>query len=846
MIVNHRVSLLLVLGLYAADAKALVWPDVPERIEHGLASQDPNARRMAARELRTLTRSTGIELVMKALVDPDAEVRLAAAEAATSLRVLPATEAVLGWLGDRDARLRLEACEVARALPEPRAVPPLARALSDADVAVRAAAAAALGEQASSDAVAPLLGRLDDASPVVRVEIAQALAKLGDARAVVPLVGKVQDSVSEVRAAVARALGELGDARASQALVLVLRDSVDEVRIEALAALGRLRAADAVDAIAPLVQERKPALHQAALSALGHIGSREAVRVLIGSLGAADDANASQRSPVRDALLSAGPVAVTELTTLLSGSPPPLVAASAAWVIGAAHADSHASDLIAAMRRGVLPAAAALRGLGGAGSADSIAVVLEFVDDSNAAVRTEALSAAGALLDPARPDGRAVEPLAATLADVRLSLGERATVATLLGKTGAARAATALVPLLSVKDVPLRLSAIDALGMLGPGDGSSDAALLKLLRDPDAGVRLHAAVALADAGGIAAREALLGKLDAGEEIDRAALLTALGGIVSRQPSTAATERLARALDVAAGPERDAVIIALARSHPPAAFPALTALARSPDADDRRTLTTALASHVPRDAASESRALPTPSPTEAPSLLLATLRDSDGTVRAEAAWALGEAGSPSQLSALESLFADAEPAVAANAAAAVGRIAERAKDGSLAVRILCPKLEDERALVRVNVLAGLSLSGSRCADGASERRLLATDVDPVRAAAALAIVRSRKSADDVRALERCVNGDRSGAVARRCRDAPRPVSLVTHSVEIYVAVGSSSAPSPHAPFAIEGADGLVHAGVADRRGAVFDPMAPDGELSLQRVGERLRGAAGPTP
>ena len=841
------------IGLVAAPAVALVWPDVPERIERGLASPDPLSRRVAAQELRSLGPARGAPLVLKALGDADTEVRIAAAGSAIRLRAPGATEAVLPWLGEREARLRIAACEVARALPNPHAVAQLARALGDADAAVRASAADALGSQASAEAVAPLLGRLDDASPNVRIQIARALARLGDARAVVPLVGKVQDSVSDVRQAVARALGELGDARASQALVLELRDNVDEVRMEALAALGRLHAADAVDAIAPLARDRKPALRQAATAALGRIGSPEAVRTLVLMLGTADDATGiAQRTPVRDALVTAGPQAVPELVRLLENAPAPQAATSAAWVLGELHARDQAPVLVAAMRRGTLPVAAALHALGSlsrgdgprsAGSApaqapaadaasDAVPVVLEFVDDPSPVVRAEALGAAEALLDPGRPDGRAVEPLTAALRNAHLSPAERAKIATLLGRTGAPRAAPVLSSLLAVHDPALRLAAIDALGMLGAGSlgdkptGGAEDALLDQLSDEDPAVRLHAAVALGDAGGAHARDALLAKLGSGDELDRPAALTALGGVLSRTPSAPALRKVERTLDLAAGPERDALILALGRGASPSASPELARLAASEDADDRASLATVLAAQ--------------PGHADAVSLLRALLADASPNVRAQAAWSLGEIGDPTLAGALEPLLAAADPDPAIDAAAAVGRIASRGHAPELAVRILCPRLDDPRPFVRANALAGLALAGARCGDGAAARRLLLEDGDVVRAAAARSVASPQPSPEDVRALERCAQGDRSGAIARLCHDALRvpgaaPLPARAHAVEVYVVGETAAAPLPHDAYAIELADGLVRAGHADRRGAVFDPAAPAGDLTLRRPG-----------
>ncbi|MBX3205173.1 MAG: HEAT repeat domain-containing protein, partial [Labilithrix sp.] len=541
---RRLVALLLLVasGAAAPRASALVWPDVPERVERGLASPDPASRRVAARDLANLGAARGTPLVLKALADADVEVRLAAAQSAIRLRVPAATDAAIVWLGEREAKLRVSACGVARSMPNPRAVQPLARALGDSDPQVRAACADALGASGAPEAVAPLSGKLDDATPNVRVEVARALARLGDARAVVPLVGKVQDSVPEVRQAVVRALGDLGDTRATQALLLALRDNVPEVKVEALAALGRLRAADAVEAIAPLALERNAGVRQSALVALGRIGTDGAVRALVKALGTHEDATAGvERTPVRDALVAAGAPAVAELTALLDRPVSPAVASSAAWVLGELRATRSAPALVASLRKGTLPATAALRALAGAGTPDQVPVVLEFVADPSPATREEARLAATALLDPARPDGRAVEPLAATLKNARTTPRERAAIATLLGRTGAPRAATELIGLVASKDEGLRLAAIDALGALGAAEagstigGAVDDVLVPLLADPDPAVRLRAAVALGASGGPKARRELLAKLDGGEELDRFALFEALGGVLARHP-----------------------------------------------------------------------------------------------------------------------------------------------------------------------------------------------------------------------------------------------------------------------------------------------------------------------
>ncbi len=848
MSLRHAPVLAFALAL-SSSAWAFVWPDVAERVEHDLSASDPVARRSAARDLASLGAARGGPLAIRALEDPDTEVRLAAADAAVRLHAIGATDIVAGWLNAPDARLRRKACEVARALPSPRAVPPLARTLGDPDADVRLAAADALGHQASGDAVPPLLGRLDDSAPAVRIQIVAALARLGDVRAVVPLVGKVQDSSPEVREAVARALGDLGDARASSALVLALRDTNADVRRDTLAALGRMRAADAVDAIAPFVRDRAPSLRLSAIAALGRIASTEAVSVLVGSLGVGDDASATlDRTAVRDALIAAGPAAISPLRATLESTPSAAAAASAAWVLGELHDRADAPRIVAAMRRGVLPTAAALHALAGAGGPTEVPVVLEFVADASPAVRGEALGTAAALLDPNRPDGRAVEPLAAVLRDARPSAAERARIARLLGQTGAPRAAPLLVDLLNARDRTLRLAAIDALGTLGPSlavatDGNPagsygpvDDALLEALGSPDATVRLHAAMALAEAGGARARDALVAQLDGGDEVDRAAVLTGLGGVLARVPTDGAVAKLAQTLPLAAGPERDGMIEALGRAPLPSAMAVLEAFSRSDEPADRRATATLLPSHASNPRTRET----------ALAVARALLADVDASVRAQAAWALGALGEAADLPRLASLVATggAEAArdssvtaadVEADAAAATGRLAARLHQPQEATRGLCPLIDRASrapAYVRANALAGLALAGARCGDGSSERRTLAEDPsEDARASAALLVSRA-PAAEDTRALERCARGDSSSFVAARCRTR-QPAPVRSHATLVYVVAEGAAAPRPASAYAMLLSDGTVHVGTTDRRGAVFDPAAPGGDLTLRK-------------
>ena len=853
----------------STPTRALVWPDVPERIERSLRSPDAGARRIAARELSSLGQVRAEPLVLRALEDPSLDVRLAAAQSAIHLRITAATDAVLPWLGDREPKARLSACEVAKAMPSPRAVAPLARTLGDADANVRGAAADALGMHGSEEAVAPLLGKLDDPNPPVRVQLARALARLGDARAVVPLVGKVQDSVPEVRQAVVRALGELGDPRAVQALVLALRDVNTDVRIEALAALGRLRADASVDAVASLLSERSAPLRQAAFAALGRIASKGATSALVAQLGAGEDAAAGlEHSPARDALITVGAAAEEPLLAIVERPRSAAAATSAAWILGELRARRPDPRIegafVAALRRGTLPVASALRALAGCGSSTSVAVVLEFVADENPGNRAEALRTAAVLLDPKAPDGRAVEPLAAALREPRLLPQERVALVQLLGRTGAPRAAAVLSPLVSSRDPALRLAAIDAMGAMGkglgddpgtsltkgapgkspkggtPGAKGAEALLLEAMDERDPQVRLHAAMALEQAGSAASGEALLARLDGSEETDRRAIFHALRGIVSRTPSEAVVTRLIQAESLAAGPERDAILEVLGHAQLATATEALIAHTRSPDPFDRRA---ALSLVAARPGAPRNEGVA--------SALRSGLSDADASVRAQAAWAIGSAGDLSFLEALAPLLAANDADVAINAVAAIGRVAARHGRPDRAAALLCPRLEDARGHVRANALAGLVRSGAVCSNAATARKILAEDPNDDARLEAATVVSKGRSPDDLRALDRCSVQERNGTVAARCRALLRPPDAAPAAalpartdaqgsarfvpVTVFIATEGSLTPRPNAAYVLRYADGFLRAGLADRRGAFHDPMAPEGSLELRRPG-----------
>ncbi len=805
-------SLVIAASLPSAPAAAAIWPSAAERVTAELGSADPAVRRAAAERIADLPSAAARKLAARALSDPDALVRLAAVEVALELSLPEIADKVLPWLAETEPRLRLAAAEALRRQPSPRAVAQLGRALSDSDPAVRAAAARALGASESADAVLPLLGRLDDTVPEVRQEVVLALARLGDARAVVPLIGKVEDARPGVRAAVARALGDLGDARSVGALVLSLRDADDDVKISALAALGRIGDPGAAPSIVAVLGARPaPLVRAQALKALGRLGTPEALNVLLGELS--HDEPGRERQPVLSALERAGPSAIALIRACLSSSSGGERSNGCALAASASRDRQSAPLIVAAIERGSVAPAIGLEALGQLGERSVVPAVLEHLQTTDPRVRVAARRAADALLDPLVPDGRAVDPIARALAAPRLTRDERTELMRLLGRTGSARAAATLLPLASSATDPLlREAALEALGSIGPA--GQDSVLLEALGDEHAGVRRTAALALRRVASAQIGAELVTRLERAAEQDRRALALALGGALSRVQDEKLISRVAVLLAASREGERDELIEALSRATArTSATEVLYKLAgKGSAAADRAKVAEALG------ASPRARAF-----------IGQLANDVDGAVRANAVWALGNIGVAKDAELLRRALSDRDVAVAGNAGAALGRLAARTK--STPGSELCRALGDTRGYVRSGALSGLRLAGQRC-DPALERRLLAQDQsEAVRTAAARLIASVKPEALDQRALARCVSEDPSSDVAKVCESPELAPAPAREPVTAFVVPAGETAPVPRAPFALVLADGSVRLGLTDRRGALFEPAAPRGELGL---------------
>lgn len=809
-------------------AQAVVWPSVPEAVERGLASPDPSVRRSSAAELAKLPRSLAEPLALRALADEDTEVRILVARVAATHALEGAADRVLGWLSDPDPRVRFAACELIRAAPSERAVTALGRVLSDPAVVVRASAARAIGGGGAPELSSLLLGHLDDTAPEVRFEVVRALARLGDRRAALPLLGRVQDSAVEVRRQVVRALGELGDPRATSALVLALEDPALEVRVDAATSLGQLGSDEATLALASLLGGREPteaargappstegreALRRAALGALARIGSARALGFVIDALEG--DRPDARRTPARDALVSVGAPAVAPLLDFLGRAPAGRAASSAVQALARIGDARAAPKIVAVLRAGLVPPLEALEAISVLRDPSALPAALELIDSPSPEIRRAAIAAASALLEPARADGRAVEPVSDALAEPELALGERIALVELLGRTGSPRASGVLVGLLSSRSAPLRLAALRALSELSQSSSLVDAALLHALEDERGDVRAEAALALGRVGDPKLASSVLDRLERAAEVDRGALGVALSGLLARSRDDALAARVAAALLRTSLLSRDALVEGLGRMPTARALAELERLG-SGDLDDRRKLAEALAGHGPA----------------AERALARLARDVDAGVRANAAWSLGEAGSASAAALLEPLLLDADVAVAANAASALGRLASRLGKSELALPV-CARFADARSSVRESAVVAAALAGLSNPACSREKvvGLLARDREgAVRAAAARWLHAVAPEAERRAPLARCASEDPTFEVARLCRSAPRAAET-SHAVTVYVVPDGSATPTARASYALRLPDGRTRHGVADRRAVVFERAVPSGELEL---------------
>lgn len=791
----------------------LVWPGSIATIERQLADPDVEVRRAAALDLSRLPTAVQRRLLPRAFADTDAEVRLAVADAALAIRLPEAGALVVKWLNDPDSRVREAAAEVLAVLRHPSSVAGLGRILEDPEAAVRVAAARALGNSEAPEASSFLLGHLDDTDPEVRRAVIAALEDLGDRRAVVPLIGRIQEQRAALRRQAAAALGTLGDKRAASALIVALTDADASVRAAAASSLGQLHAEDAVWPLGLLLEtEVDREVRAAAIGALGAIGSPSSVDALL----AAAHRSRESRAHVERALARAGERALESLERCVLQPAEGGVAETCAAALGAIGGSRSAELLERALRQGVVPATAALVALGRAGGPSTLPTVLEYLASAVPSERRAAIDAAGRLLEPSQRLGLAVEPIVAALERARGKRQEQAALIGLLGRTGSARAAASLRPFATGSDEYLRSTAIEAIGQLDAA--GADDVLLGALASQSFATRWTAAVALRRVGTPSSARPLLDALEVAPERQRELIAVALAGPLASPEAARHLPALSRAIETGPGPLKDALLESLA--HVPgeagtASLRQLIALAAPPT---RAKLAEVLAAR-----------------SDGVRVLSDLARDPQPAVRANALWALGVVGGSESMDLVQRAADDTDIAVAANAVAAVARIAGRA--AADVSSFLCRELSDPRGYVRANALAGLRATDATCREPPEYGPAWLLEHHPAEevrmAAARLLRDGPQWRASGQRALLRCAARDVSGRVATECARAAVPPNApaVSRAVAVLVVPPGSAEPAPGAPYSLVHPDGFIRSGITDRRGSVWEASTARGALRL---------------
>ena len=181
-----------------------------------------------------------MDFLIAGLADEDSDVRKAAARTLGEIGNSRAVDPLLGTLTDKNGTVRFVAAEALGKIADDRAVNALVDALKDESGGVHGAAAMALGQIGNPSAVGPLIGALKGGDSSLHRAAATALREIGDPGAVDAFVTALTYENSDVRQIAATALGQIGDRRIAESLIGALADETKNVRIAAAAALDQL------------------------------------------------------------------------------------------------------------------------------------------------------------------------------------------------------------------------------------------------------------------------------------------------------------------------------------------------------------------------------------------------------------------------------------------------------------------------------------------------------------------------------------------------------------------------------------------------------------------------------
>lgn len=809
-------------AVHASDFD-FAWLGKVELEAEGLASADHKERREAVAALATYDISLTKPHLLRALTDSDRRVRHEAGRVLGKHGMVEITPVIIRWLEEPDAEIKKDAVEILGLLATDTAVSALVRTLGDVDEQVRKKAVEALGRVGTPAVIVPLIGRLDDDRFEVRQAAIEELERIGDARAMIPLVGAFDDTSGAVRKAAIRAVGRLGNAAATPALLRLLRDPDEDIRRAAVAALGNLAPVEATgELVAEFGQRHSDAYLAEVAYALSKIARRAAPA---GSEPAAGQATERALRVLVEAL-ARRPLR-TAAREALRNAGPAAVPALVAHLEGEIDGDP-------------VTAVEILRDIGDARATPALVSELERGRISRALV-LDALEATGdrralrpilGLLStkdaPLRL--RAMEALRPVADDVRAAdilvelLGDpeleiRILAAEYLGLMRARRAVPALLARIGPEHPPrLRLAAVDALGEIGAPEAAG--ALLDLLGHGPRALHAAAANALIYIGDAARVAPLLALARDAQASGQAQAMRSLGGILRGRRAEDVREVAVSLLQSDDLAVSLAAIEALGAMRDPDAAPALRRLLAA-DLHRRRAAITALGN------LGDHASVPA---------LIEALDAGDDRLSGDAAWALAKLADPRALDALTRATRRRGWASTINASAALARMAPAEHAEHLLLL-----LQHRERLVRLNAAWGLGRMRARAAL-APLRTCVLEDASPlVRTVCARALgqVQAAKGAARDEAVTQALGRTRDQDADPRVRAAAQaalagafePPARSAWRSFLIVDPDRDDLPVPQAAYFLLGADGLVTAHYSDARGYVSEEQFPAGDYVL---------------
>ncbi|HEC20615.1 MAG TPA: serine/threonine protein kinase, partial [Gammaproteobacteria bacterium] len=273
--------------------------------------------------------------------------------------------AMVQRLDSNQALVRAHLLQLLARFDTPASREGLVKALHDPNKAVRQAALNGLAELGADDNIGDICALLSDPDLTVQSAAIETLAKIRSPQTVKHLITVLQDESEYVRRAAVEVLNEVGDQNAVKDLLNALRDVDWWVKVRAADALGAIGGPKVFDAVLALIKDRDEFLRRTAVEILNTSKDPRAVDRLIEALR---DEDWWVRERAVDALAAIGDSrAVPHLIEMLEENP-------------------EAGQVV-------------IRALATLGDKQAIDPLLRQLDNTNNALRKEALKALETLTD---------------------------------------------------------------------------------------------------------------------------------------------------------------------------------------------------------------------------------------------------------------------------------------------------------------------------------------------------------------------------------------------------------------------------------------------------------------